>query len=416
MEQPGLSIGYIEPWDRCAPPNPGGSLGLWTWEVARRLAPMCDVLVCGPLLNGAPAQEESEGVHFVRFPLTADAKLFAIAQRIPFLHDSRQPAFASPLYRRMYARRAAHSLRLRRCGVIHIFNHFQFVPLMHRLNPQSRIVLHMQCDWLVQLDRAVLARQLRDADVIAGCSDYVTDAIRGRFPEYAGRCWTIYNGVDTAAFHPRETSQDKGDGERIIFVNRISPEKGLHVLLEAFKKIAMQRPKAVLEIIGPDAVLPMDALISLSDNPAVRDLRRFYPGSYRSGLQRHLQGNLDGRVVFLGALSHQEVAKRIRQANVLAQPSVFDEPFGMPIVEAMACGLPTVASAVGGIRELVVHGLTGILVERNDPLALADAVIRLLDNPDMARSMGGAGRARAEAKFSWEQIIHSLSTCYFGVR
>ena len=415
--RPRRSVGYVEAWDRCAPPNPGGSLGVWTWEIARRLADNCDVVVCGPRLDGAPAREESEGVRFIRLP-SADDRLFTIARRISDaitrrISNPQRPAFASPNYLRVYVTRAAQTLRFSNCGVIHIFNHSQFVPVMRRANPRSRIVLHMECDWLERLDRAALDRQLQGADVIAGCSDYITEAIRARFPHYGDRCTTIYNGVDTSTFCSRATRQERSDSERIIFVNRISPEKGLHVLLDAFEKIAAQRPKALLEIVGPDAVLPMGAAISLSDNPIVRDLSRFYHGNYRTELQRRLPSTLSERALFVGGLGRQEVAERIQKASVLVQPSVFDEPFGMPIVEAMACGLPVVASTVGGIPELVVHGETGFLVERNDPVALADAVIRLLENPGLARSMGFAGRARAEARFSWQRIVDSLNVCYF---
>lgn len=410
---PRRTVGYVEPWDRCAPPNPGGSLGLWTWEVARRLAGICDVLVCGRQFEDTPAQEEREGVHFNRYSLATDRKLFAIARRISSFRYPRQPAFASPQYLSTYARLVAQSLRLRGCEVIHIFNHSQFIPVMRRLNPRSKIILHMECDWLVQLDRHALDRQLRGADLIAGCSDYVTDAIRVRFPHYANRCVTIYNGVDTSTFCPSDKWRENSDCEQIIFANRISPEKGLHVLLEAFEMVAAQRPKAVLEIVGPDAVLPIDAVISVSANPVIRDLSRFYPGSYRRDLQRRLPDRLRGRVLFLGGLGHPELAKRMQKADVLVQPSVFDEPFGMPIVEGMACGLPIVASAVGGIPELIEDGRTGFLVERNEPAALADALVRLLANPAMARSLGLAGRARAKATFSWERIVDSLNVCYF---
>jgi glycosyltransferase involved in cell wall biosynthesis len=99
---------------------------------------------------------------------------------------------------------------------------------------------------------------------------------------------------------------------------------------------------------------------------------------------------------------------------VLVQPSVFDEPFGIQIVEAMASGLPVVGSAAGGIPELIVDRHTGILVERGDATGLAEAILRLLENPAMARQMGNAGRRRAEEKFSWERIVDELRSCYFG--
>jgi glycosyltransferase involved in cell wall biosynthesis len=103
----------------------------------------------------------------------------------------------------------------------------------------------------------------------------------------------------------------------------------------------------------------------------------------------------------------------MRHAGMLVQPSVFDEPFGIPIVEAMATGLPVVGAAAGGIPEIIVDGQTGILVDRDNPAALADALLHLMDNPALAREMGHAGLRRVEETFSWDRIIDELKVCYF---
>lgn len=407
-------IGYLGAFDRCGPPDPGGSLGLWTWEIARRMAESCDVLVCGPLVQDAPAREECEGVRFARFQLAADDRLFRIWHRVRRFRDPSRPWFASSLYRLIYAVRAAYDLRTDGCEVIQIFNHSQFVPTMRWANPRARIILNMQADWLVQLDRDLIDSHLRPADGIVGCSEYVTEGIRRRFPHYAERCRTVYNGVDTRAFIPRAERDEASSGERVIFVNRISPEKGLHVLLEAFERVVAQRPGATLEIVGPDAVLPAEALVSVSDTPAVRSLERFYQGSpYPELVRQRVRGVLDGRVIFRRPLPHHHVAERLREADVFVQPSVFDDPFPHATLEAMASGLPVVACAVGGIPEMVVDGQTGLLVERDDPGALADAILRLLGDPAKARAMGRAGRERIEEKFSWERILDALKSCYF---
>jgi glycosyltransferase involved in cell wall biosynthesis len=375
------------------------------------MAATCDVFVCGLLLDGTPAREQCEGVQFVRFPLGADYRLAKFAQRFSVFRNRNTPEFASPIYRRIYAERAALYLRRRRCSAIHIFNQFQYVSVMRRLNPNARIVLHMHCEWLVQLDRALVDCHLEQADVIAGCSDYVTDGVRIRFPHHAQRCVTIYNGVDTSAFSPNVATQKAGS-QRILFVSRISPEKGVHVLLKAFEKVAQHRPQAVLEMVGPNAVLAHAVLVALCDNSEIRDLERFYTTRYSDHLQRLLTPNCDGRVVFSGELSRNAVVERLRQAAVLVQPSLY-EVFGMAIVEAMACGVPVVASAVGGIPELVRNGSTGLLVEPNDPPALADAILRLLDDRQLSCSMGAQGRARAQANFSWERTVDTLLSCYF---
>jgi glycosyltransferase involved in cell wall biosynthesis len=404
-------------------------VGLWTWEVVRRLADSCDVIVCGPRQGSEAALQECEGVRFIRFPITFDMFLLNFYKRFGS-KSSASPDFASNLYRRIFAERAALAFRSYSCSVIHILNLSQFVPIMRRFNPRSRIILHMECDWLAGLERGVMDRELSEVNVIVGCSDYITDAIRKRFPHYSDRCATIYNAVDVAAFVPRSEAERSSSFDRVIFINRLSPEKGLHVLLEAFRRVLTHRPSATLQIIGPDDTMPLDSVTSVRDNPAVNRLSRFfpetypeisslgylYPEDYPHRMRRLVSDDplLRRQVTFAGPIQHTQLARCIDQAGILVQPSVFDEPFGIQIVEAMASGIPVVASAAGGIPELVVDGKTGILVERDNPDALAAALLRLMDDPALAKEMGIAGRRRAEEKFCWERITRELKDCFFA--
>jgi glycosyltransferase involved in cell wall biosynthesis len=86
----------------------------------------------------------------------------------------------------------------------------------------------------------------------------------------------------------------------------------------------------------------------------------------------------------------------------------WNELFGMPIAEAMSCGVPAVASRVAGIPEVVTDGETGLLVERGNPSALARTINRLLEDEELRRSMGAAGRQRVLERFSWDQITEAL--------
>ena len=96
----------------------------------------------------------------------------------------------------MYAKRAANAFLRDGCGVVHVHQFSQFAPIIRSANPQAKIVLHMHSDWLIQLDRKMIAERLRVTDAIVGCSEYVTNNIRTAFPEYANRCVTVFNGVD----------------------------------------------------------------------------------------------------------------------------------------------------------------------------------------------------------------------------
>jgi glycosyltransferase involved in cell wall biosynthesis len=113
-------------------------------------------------------------------------------------------------------------------------------------------------------------------------------------------------------------------------------------------------------------------------------------------------------------LSEDEAAQLYSQARAFICPSIY-EPFGIINLEAMACGAPVIASAVGGIVEIVVEGKTGLLLEAGKPAQIAAAVRRLLDDPALARSMGEAGRRRAEEQFSWSSIARKTKAMYEGL-
>ena len=106
-----------------------------------------------------------------------------------------------------------------------------------------------------------------------------------------------------------------------------------------------------------------------------------------------------------------EVVQLYSHAAVFACPSVY-EPFGLINLEAMACETPVVASAVGGILEVVEDGKTGVLVEPGRPEALAAAIRALLDDPARGRAMGRAGRLRVEAQFSWTSVAERTREVY----
>jgi glycosyltransferase involved in cell wall biosynthesis len=126
---------------------------------------------------------------------------------------------------------------------------------------------------------------------------------------------------------------------------------------------------------------------------------------------------LSGVVELAGALSHDAVAERYRTASVLLMPAVTDwkgeqEGFGMVLVEAMASGLPIVATRSGGIADVVTDGVTGLLVEERDPVALATAAGRLLDDPALAQRLADAAHADLEARFAPEAIARGYEAIY----
>ncbi len=113
----------------------------------------------------------------------------------------------------------------------------------------------------------------------------------------------------------------------------------------------------------------------------------------------------------LGCVPHEEMPALIRGADVVLCTPVY-EPFGIVPLEAMACGVPVVATDVGGHRDTVADGETGLLVPPGRPASLAEAVRGLLDSPELLRSYGRAGRARAVARFTWDRVADGVERVY----
>jgi starch synthase len=121
--------------------------------------------------------------------------------------------------------------------------------------------------------------------------------------------------------------------------------------------------------------------------------------------------SLDNVIWINRMLPREHVIQLYSHASVFACPSVY-EPFGIINLEAMACEIPVVASAVGGIPEVVVDGETGFLVPPADPDELASAINRILDSDELGRELGKAGRLRVERYFSWEAIAEQTRDMY----
>jgi len=408
-----MKVAFVsQPFDTVLPPFQN-SIGIWTYQVASRLTRSCEVIVYTKS-RFRWRSASIDGVEYRFIPIDLERWSLESLRKLPGPPNARRPLFASRLYYLGYALRVASDLRREQCDLVHIYNFSQFVPVIRAFNPQVKIVLHMQCEWLTQLDRAMIEKRLREVDLVIGCSRYITEKIRRSFPEYVGRCQTIFNGVDPDLFHRanRHGAIEKDSANRLLFVGRVSPEKGVHVLLDAFHQVIQRFPHAEIEIVGPQRAAPMEFIIALSDDPKVAALASFYSKSYMSSLKEQASGDLRSRTRFTGFVVHTELVTHYHDADVFIFPSVWSEPFGMPIVEAMASGVPVIATRAGGIPEILEDGKSGLLVEPGDAAGLAEAVQNLLSRGDMRRSIGGAGRQRARELFTWDRVAGDLLRQY----
>ena len=418
-----VKIAYVsQPWNDVLPPVQGGSIPVWTYDAARRLARSCAVSVYARSRTLRKEARSHEGVHYRYLPMTLldlPVRPLSFLERLLLFPTPKRPVFAQTLYYLGYAVQVARDVRRERYDVVHVHNFSQFIPIIRFYNPTVKIVLHMHCEWLTQIDPALIESRLRQVDLIVGPSDYITDKIRRAFPQFAKRCHTIYNAVDSDRFlsEQAEKPPQSSNTKTILFVGRISPEKGLHVLLDGFEQVVRRYPQTRLRIAGPVGAVPFDFMVLLGDDEKVTSLASFYSrvmkrDRYFFCLQRRISSQLASRVEFLGPVPHSDLRKLYRDSDLFVLPSVCNEAFGIPLVEAMACELAVVSTRSGGATEIVKEGITGLLVERGDPSLLSDAIIRLLEDDAWRASMGRAGRQRVLERFGWERIAEEWLRAY----
>jgi glycosyltransferase involved in cell wall biosynthesis len=221
------------------------------------------------------------------------------------------------------------------------------------------------------------------------------------------------NGVDPTHFVARDPDQpsEHNGRKRLLFVGRVSPEKGVHVLLQAMEKVTAQYPNVELNVVGPPGAAPYEYMVLISDDPKVNALKKFYSGRfYKDHYQEHLQYIANGmpdHIHFTGSVPHAQTVDHYAQADVLINPSL-TEAFGMSLVEAMCSRVPVVATRVGGMPAVVDDGTTGLLVEPDQPEALADAILCLLRDDSLRTAMGTAGYQRVHERYTWDLIAESL--------
>jgi phosphatidylinositol alpha-1,6-mannosyltransferase len=245
--------------------------------------------------------------------------------------------------------------------------------------------------------RQLLGRVLRGADLVVAAGGYpAQEAERA-----AGRALPVVQvppGVDVERFRPLDATARvaarrqldlPAEGRLVVSVSRLVPRKGMDVLIRAAALLAPSRPDLVVAIGGD--------------------------GRDRARLERLVRAER-APVRLMGRVPHEDLPVLYGCGDVFAMlcrsrwGGLEQEGFGIVFLEAAAAGVPQVAGDSGGAAEAVAHGETGLVVgDPSDPVAVADALARLLDQPEEARRMGRAGRERAEACFSYDVLARRLA-------
>jgi len=237
----------------------------------------------------------------------------------------------------------------------------------------------------IQLERTIGRSAAR---VAATCSDEVEELTRMGVSR--SRVSVVPCGVDLDRFAPEGPRAPKTATHRIVAVGKLVRRKGFDTIIAALRGL----PGTELVIAGgPDRA-------DLESDVEARRLR---------GYAREV--GVSGRVILLGHMSREGMPALLRSADVVVCTPWY-EPFGIVPLEAMACGVPVVASAVGGLTDTVVNGVTGRLVPPREPGMLAATLRRLLADESLRQAYGLAGRDRACARYSWDQVATGALNVY----
>ena len=287
---------------------------------------------------------------------------------------------------------------MERDGVRHVHCHFATHPalaglLIHRLTGIPYSFTAHGSD--LHVDRTMLCQKVAEAAFAVTISKDNRAVFERECGAPIPTLEVIHCGVDTAAFHPVPRATDVGRPMAILAIGTLHEVKGQTHLIEACRRLAADGVDFVCRFIGD--------------------------GPDRPALERQIaEAGLTDRVELLGQRPRDEVIGLLGTSDVLVAPSVptkGGKREGIPVVlmEAMSAGLPVVASSLSGIPELVADGVTGLLVPPGDPAAIAAALRRLADDPDLRTRLGVAARGRVVADFDVDRSATRLISRFAAV-
>ena len=243
-----------------------------------------------------------------------------------------------------------------------------------------------------RLDRRLELGALRRCAAISAPSQFQAQEASRHTGRGLGEITVIPNPLASVLLADASAAEGLADSHTILYTGRLAPVKGIAHLLDAAGEVCRQAPDARFVLAGPWQMGPK-------------------PEEWGFGTNGEVFG--DG-VKWKGHVSWEQMPALYRSASVFVMPSWF-ESFGISVIEAMAFGLPVVASNAGALPEIVEDGVTGFLVPPGDARALAAAIMKLLQDPALRHRMGRAGRLRVLERYSAERVARETLALYSRV-
>jgi glycosyltransferase involved in cell wall biosynthesis len=232
------------------------------------------------------------------------------------------------------------------------------------------------------IHRFVIRRALRKSARVSATSEYLRQVCVSLCPEVSERIDIIPFGVEI----PANVAPMPALPVRLCFIKLHRSVYGPDVLLRALAIVCAKMPDVTLTMAGSgDMTTHLKRM--------VHDL----------GLERNVE--------FAGQVPHEQIYALLQEHHFMVMPSR-EEAFGVAVLEAAACGRPTIASRVGGVPEVLSDGETGLLVPPGDETALAEVILRLARDPETCRRMGEAGRSLVQEKYLWGHSLDRMTQLY----
>lgn len=243
-----------------------------------------------------------------------------------------------------------------------------------------RLVLHMHNSHMVHGKQA-WRRALLDTPLVF-CSEWLHGEFQQKWPGHRARTTVVLNGADGRKFRVADRSTESPDKTpEVIFTGRLVPYKGAHILLGAMRILEARGVKARCTVVGSSG----------------------FAKQRKTKYIRRMEATRPANAELIGYRSGEALAELLRGADVYCCPSIWNDPFPLAPLEGMASGLPVVASRSGGIPEELRYG-GGVLVEPNDPVALADGLQPLLENRELRLQLGEQAVQSFREHFLWSHV------------
>ncbi|GAB7386691.1 spore coat protein CotSA [Bacillaceae bacterium] len=379
-----MKIAMVAPETLPVPPVRGGAVQIYIHEVLLRMPKKYKVTLFCP----------KEG----RRKKTRYGKHIKV-QRIP---------------RKAYVHTLKKSLQKTDYRIVHVINRPDFVPALKPAAKKAKFIVNLHNDlserirvkgkkWYNKYKR----KWVKQPRLFIANSRYIRRTARKAFPKIRA-IKTIHLGIDPKKF--RSIWEHKGyaakarrkwgvQGKKVVlYVGLIDRKKGLDTLIDAVSRLKNKHRNLRLLVAG-------------SARHGTNRLSR-----YSMGMVRKARKKLGKKVRFVGFVPPAKIPSLYAAADVFVCPSRWKEPFGRVNLEAMASGLPVIATKRGGIPEAVVHGKTGYLLSRpNDAKTMAQRIDQLLKNRRRREKMGKAGRKRILERFTWGKVVREIATAYRSV-